>query len=251
MARTGLDAAARTFADDLTSTVQAVLGKAAGRFVVVRAPRPANRGRTTRLVVRAANNKPIPLPISGSAALELIVDFRCTWDHRGKYLAVKKASWSVRPVDVGEPLFRYEFEAGMTSRLPSAHMHVHGHRDEFVFQMFRGTSGRPKSRASRVVSGSAALPRLSNLHFPLGGPRMRPCLEDILEFLIEEFRIDTEPGHQAALDEGRARWRRVQIAASVRDAPAIAAAAPEELGYTVTAPDGLHPAERPDKLTAP
>lgn len=210
-----------------------------------------DRGRSTRVVVRTAYNKPIPLPIAGTPALELIVDFRCKWDHKGTYLAVHQASWAVRPIDVGEPLFRYEFAAGMTSRLPSAHLHVHGHRDEFVFQMFRGLTGRPKKRASTVSGGAGALPRLSNLHFPLGGPRMRPCLEDVLEFLIEEFRVDTASGYQAVLEAGRQRWRRRQIGASVRDAPEVAAAILAELGYAIEPPDGTHPPERSDRLSAP
>lgn len=251
MVSSTLDAAARAFADELTATVQGVLGVDTGRFVAVRAPRTRDHGRSTRVVVRTAYNKALPLTIAGAPALELIADFRCKWDHRGTYLAVHQASWAVRPVDIGEPLFRYEFEAGMTSRLPSAHLHVHGHRDEFVFQMFRGATGRPRSRASNVAGGSGALPRLSNLHFPLGGPRMRPCLEDLLDFIIEEFRIDTAPGYKQVLDEGRKRWRRRQIGASVRDAPAVAAAVLQELGYVVTPPGGTHLQERTEKLSAP
>ena len=34
------------------------------------------------------------------------------------------------------------------------------------------------------------MPQFSDLHIPLGGPRYRPCLEDLLEFLIVEFGLD-------------------------------------------------------------
>lgn len=251
MGETTLAAAAKQFADELTDTLRGVLGNEAPRFVAVRSPRATQRGRLTRVVVRTAYNHPIRLKINGREALQLTTDFRCQWDHRQTYLAVHKASWAVRPLDVGEPLFRYEFEAGMNNRLPCAHLHVHAHRDEFVFQLFRAEKGRPKARAAAVDgSKDRALPRLSNLHFPLGGPRMRPSLEDVLEFLIEEFHIDTADGHQDVLNAGRAAWRRRQIAAAVRDAPEEAARVLTELGYEVTPPASGPVAERWDKLTA-
>jgi hypothetical protein len=50
--------------------------------------------------------------------------------------------------------------------------------------------------------------------------------------------------------EGRAKWRRIQIRAVVRDSPAQAAAALAEMGYSVTPPGEGQPDERIDKLTA-
>ncbi|MGH4025484.1 MAG: hypothetical protein ACRDRV_12995 [Pseudonocardiaceae bacterium] len=52
---------------------------------------------------------------------------------------------------------------------------------------------------------------LSALHFPVGGARIRPCLEDFLHFLAHEFQIDVLPNAPAILAEGRERWRRRQI----------------------------------------
>ena len=78
---------------------------------------------------------------------------------------------------------------------------------------------------------------------------MRPCLEDVLQMLHEEFGIDVEPGFQNVLDTGRARWRRRQLGAAVRDAPAEAARVLSEMGFTVTAPADGEPPERWEKLT--
>lgn len=64
---------------------------------------------------------------------------------------------------------------------------------------------------------------------------MRPCLEDFLEFLIRECHVDARPEWQKAIEAGRIRWRRHQIAALVRDAPEEAIRVLEENGYTVTA----------------
>jgi hypothetical protein len=247
-----LDNAAKQFADELSDTFHAVFGRATPRFVAVRAPTTRRRQQQTRVVVRTEHNGPIEMSIDGRLALEFVLDFRCQWDHRQTYLAVQKASWSVRPAGIAEPLFRYEFEGGMNSPLPCAHLHVHAHRDEFVFQLFRANRGRPKSRAAAVEGTTdRALPRLSNLHFPLGGPRMRPCVEDLLQFLVEELGVDAEPNHQVALDEGRARWRRRQIAASVRDAPEGAARVLREMQYIVEPPASGVPPERLDKLVMP
>ncbi len=84
----------------------------------------------------------------------------------------------------------------------------------------------------------------SDVHFPLGGPRMRPSLEHVLQMLKNEFEVDVQPGFQTVLDTSRARWRRRQIAASVRDAPQEAARVLRAMGYKVVNPDDGEPPER-------
>jgi hypothetical protein len=37
---------------------------------------------------------------------------------------------------------------------------------------------------------------------------MRPCLEDLLQLLVEEFRFDAMPDYRQAIEQGRVRWRR-------------------------------------------
>jgi hypothetical protein len=81
---------------------------------------------------------------------------------------------------------------------------------------------------------------VSKVHLPVGGFRMRPGIEDVLQMLITDFRFDHLPDAQAAIDEGRIRWRRRQIAAMIRDDPPEAIRVlEEELGYKVTVPDGV------------
>lgn len=196
-----------------------------------------------------ANPPGIVLTINGEPALVLNVSYKCKWDHAGKYLAVDAATWSVASLDIAEPLFRYEYVSSQPAALPAAHLHVHAHRDEAVYTLFRAGVGRPGSRGRAVLSARSNLPRLSDVHFPLGGDRMRPCLEDLLQLLIEEFAIDHNDGAAQALAEGRARWRRHQTGAAVRDAPEVAARVLRELGYSVAPPStGVRP-ERIDKLT--
>jgi len=224
-----LERKAQTFAFEVTKTLRGVLGATCPDFVV----------------------ESSPMRIDGQLALSLIVDFDCSWDHRGTYLMVQRASFRVEPVGKGQPLFRYEFVSDMkTPHLPSAHLHVHAHRDEFLYAMIRGQRGRPKDRAKAVTGESGrAVPRLSDVHFPLGGARMRPCLEDILEMLHAEFGVDIERNAQMVLDEGRARWRRRQLGAAVRDAPEQAVRVLREMGYSIEDhPAGPQP-DRMDKLT--
>lgn len=61
------------------------------------------------------------------------------------------------------------------------------------------------------------------MHLPVGGTRSRPCLEDFLEMVIREFRVDAHPGWEERLREGREQWRTLQTRAVVRDSPDAAA----------------------------
>jgi hypothetical protein len=40
---------------------------------------------------------------------------------------------------------------------------------------------------------------MSDLHFPVGGSRFRPSLEDVLDMLVRELGVDHEPGWRDAL----------------------------------------------------
>jgi hypothetical protein len=96
---------------------------------------------------------------------------------------------------------------------------------------------RVDERSARLDARKPRVPQVSDLHFPLGGPRFRPCLEDVLQFLIEEFSIDHEDTAREAIEEGRRTWRRYQTGAAVRDCPQEAARVLEILGYKVEPPD--------------
>src|SRR5262249_4739271 len=107
----------------------------------------------------------------------------------------------------------------------------HAHRDEFLYMLMASNEGRPKVRQKQEK-----VPRLSVFHFPLGGHRFRPCLEDVLHALILEFGVDRQPGWKAAIEEGREQWRRMQLKAAVRDAPEEAAEVLADLGWVLRPP---------------
>lgn len=76
---------------------------------------------------------------------------------------------------------------------------------------------------------------------------MRPCVEGVLQILVSEFAVTTVPGAQVVLNAGRARWRRRQIGAAVRDAPAEAVRVLGRMGYTVVEPAAGPSPERVDR----
>ena len=93
---------------------------------------------------------------------------------------------------------------------------------------------------------------MQDLHFPVGGHRFRPALEDVLEMLIDEFGVDKSGDTLERLQAARVRWRRTQTRAAARDAPGAAAESLRAMGYVVEPPSGSsdHP-ERLDRLMAP
>lgn len=109
--------------------------------------------------------------------------------------------------------------------------------------MMLSTSGRPKQRLRKLTQGK--LPYLSQIHFPLGGPRLRPGIEDVLEMLIREFGVKQKADAVEYLAQSRAEWRRLQLRALLARNHSDALDYLRSEGYTVT-PPGWTPA-----VTAP
>lgn len=62
---------------------------------------------------------------------------------------------------------------------------------------------------------------LDKLHFPVGGKRFRPCLEDVIEFLVAERLVDGKPGWERVVEEGRSTFQRSQLKAAMRRNTAV------------------------------
>lgn len=237
----GLSSAADAFAQQVSSIVSAFTG-------VEHTFKALARGQ--RLSIRhddeAGDKDGIPLCDGDNVLLTLLLEYKCSWDTGGRYLRVESSSCAVYPLDrTREPLLRYEYEREPQGRVPCAHLQVHAHRDAFTHLL--GWGGPHSKRARRREErGLTRTPSVSEFHFPLGGPRFRPALEDVLDVLAEEFGLETGSRWPRVRDEARAAWRRTQVAASVRDAPEEAVRVLRELGYTV---EGEPLDERQDYLT--
>jgi hypothetical protein len=158
-------------------------------------------------------------------------------DGHNKWMAISASHVHVFMEPGGrEPLFRYEFDRNVTGKVPSAHIHFHGAHPELEKAM--RDCGDSTERAKARKRGRRAV-YLQDLHFPVGGSRFRPALEDVLEMLIEEFGVKPVGSVSAArkaLADGRESWRLTQVSTVVRGAPSRAADALKELGYEVTSP---------------
>lgn len=154
----------------------------------------------------------------------------------------------------GEPLFRYDFDRSKVDSLPKAHLQLHAHRDAlaYVMAMSGKSTSKGKHRVHQVEGGGrSGFSKMSELHFPMGGDRFRPALEDVLDMLINELGVDCEQGWKLALRDGRRTWREVQARAVVRDSPELAARVLESLGYTVHPPADGHAVGNPARLLEP
>lgn len=181
-----------------------------------------------------ARNGQVVLAKDDQPIAHLRITFQCTADAQGAYLAVERCDIGLYSgVDGRLPIVRLDFRRDMYSA-PSCHRNVHAETGQATRIL---TLGNPEH--------SGVFPKL---HFPIGGPRMRPCLEDFLEFVLREFGVDRLPGAPDVIADGRERWRRRQIGTSVRDSPDEAVRVLRQLGYTVTDPEPGPNAGKPDKL---
>lgn len=187
-----------------------------------------------RIVVRPGTLRPVnvPLKIKGRPVALLSFNYELMADSTGNYPSVVGSRFQLVAISSMRPIVRCEFQKSSHSA-PKSHWHVHGESTEL---------GR------LLATGSRASSRLQDLHLPTGGSRFRPTLEDFLQFLINDAGVDHQPGYKKVIQQAREKWRRTQVAVAVRDAPASAAEALRELGYSVTPPVGQHGPDRHDRL---
>lgn len=176
-------------------------------------------------------------PGEGSAGglAELTANYKLCVDSYGTHIAVEGSSFVLVARVERAPIIRWDYDREPNNK-PRSHVQVAAHR------------GALSHILSRL--GHKAPHTIESLHLPMGGERFRPCLEDVIEFLIRDCGFQGGPNWKQTIRDGRARWRRIQTRAVVRDAPECAVAELESLGYTVTPPaTGAHE-ERTDRLTA-
>ena len=77
--------------------------------------------------------------------------------------------------------------------------------------------GHHSRRSRRRIKNEARTPRIADVHFPVGGHRFRPCLEEIILFVIDEFGAQCTPEARATLEQGMREWEEIQLKAVVRD----------------------------------
>ncbi|MFJ8910623.1 hypothetical protein [Amycolatopsis sp. NPDC102389] len=166
--------------------------------------------------------KPVTLKAKGRPLAELHVFQRFRLDSTETYLAVEQSVFKLTAKIDRTPIVRYDYDRDARSK-PSSHIQLHAHRGAISHLLSQTRHSNPHELAS--------------LHFPTGGARFRPCLEDFVEFLIRDCRLDAKAGWEKEVEAGRERWRRLQVRAVVREVPSEAVAVLERLGYKVQPPE--------------
>ncbi|AMT93092.1 hypothetical protein A2T55_04240 [Brevibacterium linens] len=135
-----------------------------------------------------------------------------------RLLRVVDSEFHVKLLNESAPLFHYDFVGEARSELPAAHLNIHVSDEPLrALMATAGNRNRAKRRRKREVRGHNSQP--AELHFPIGGRRFRPCLEDVVQFLIFELGVDRQLGWWDRVREGRATWKASQTAAAVKDDP--------------------------------
>lgn len=215
------------FADELQSTLRATLPGP------IRVQSVAAPGREDRFLINPVDDEGkllrIPLLIDGKELAALSFAFYLEMDSVAKYLKTVRNDFAIHSTLDRTPLVRFDFRSDMTSD-PISHWQVHAERGSMSHLLARAHAVRPD-----IVKRPHDM---SSLHFPTGGERFRPCLEDIVQFAIVECGVDAQTGWKGAVMAGRERWRRTQLRTVTRDAQEEVATVLRLEGWTVTAPKG-------------
>lgn len=228
MASHSLRERSATFADEIQRTVSAVLpGQIAFRSTAA----PAGEDRFIVAPEVGRDGLPgsarIPLFVADERLAELTAVIYLGMDAVDQHLKAVRMDLAVHSTLDRKPLVRLDYRTDMHSD-PIAHWQMHAERGAFSHLLARAHAVRPK-----VVANPHDL---SSVHLPVGGERFRPCLEDFLQFLVEECGVDSLPGWHEAVVAGREQFRRRQARTIVRDAQEEAAKELRAHGWTVTPP---------------
>ena len=156
--------------------------------------------------------RPVPLHIDRKKPkCWLDAQFRCDLDDRG-FLRVLSSYFGIYAPDAETPLCHYDYEREKEG-YPAAHVQIDG-----------------TCSALGALPGPRTDKDLAKLHFPVGGRRYRPTLEDMVEFVVMEGFASGRRGWRKAVNDHRDRFHRIQLRAAVRRMPDVAVEVLREMG---------------------
>ena len=221
------------FAQELGALLNACVRWAGQGSVKITSVNGDGRTRAVVEIITDTGSRNVPVLANGEPSAALVVRIGCRPDSSGQYMAVTESALAVYSTLDRTPLFRLEYRDDMRTA-PSSHWQVHAERGALSNLLTLAGHRRPHD--------------LSALHIPNGGARLRPGVEDFVQFLIDELGIDAVEGWKDAIEASRETWRRRQIKTAVRDVPDAAVAVLTDLGFTVTPPNGGVPEPRMETL---
>ena len=120
-------------------------------------------------------------------------------------LSVQKTTYGLYAgASLDDPvLFHYDYDRAPGNRYANAHFQVPGESE--AIEVLNQATDQSK--------------KLGDLHFPVGGKRFRPTLEDLIEFLAVEGYVDAREGWEAVVKEHKEWYEKIQLRAAVRRDP--------------------------------
>lgn len=203
-----LDRRAREFADDISELLNNTITHGIRlRFNVP--PGGHTEGWVGYETTKQHPKRLVPIPVTinqASPRCFLVVLHRVQMDPEGAHIATASSRVELHLTeDLQNPIVRYDYnrEPVFNDRglpYPNAHIHVHG-RDSAV----------------ELLAKQVEVERTGErFHWPTGGKRFRPTLEDLVEFLIVEGLVQCHPKWDQAIEKHRAHWEETQLRAAIR-----------------------------------
>jgi hypothetical protein len=183
--------------------------------------------------LRAVVDLKVPLRGPEGGLAVLTANYKLCVDSYRTHIAVEHSSFVLKAKVDRTPIIRWDYDRSPNNK-PRSHAQITAHRGALSHILSRLEHKTPHS--------------IESLHIPMDGERFRPCLEDVIEFLIRDCGFHGSDGWKQTVRDGRTRWRRIQTHAVVRDSPQSAVAELEALGYTITPPPGGERHERSERL---
>lgn len=195
---------ARRFAEELQHTLTATIT----RDVCIRAvQRPLGRGTPIYTLGHGLSRqnltqpKPFPIRIDNKKPRAWMnLSFQMCMDDEDRHLTVHSSYVGIfldEDCKMGFCHVDYEREK---EQYTGAHLQVYG----------------TSTALEALNRGDDAKRPLDKLHFPVGGRRFRPSIEDVIEFLVNERIADAKDGWRQVVEEGRDRFQRIQLKAAMR-----------------------------------
>jgi hypothetical protein len=209
-----LGAAAREFADTLSRLLNSTVCNGVRLSPILTSKEDALVGyRLTK-----KNLTPLKAFQLQGSCIFLNLSYHLKPDDEGQYLAVASSFMGLFVDEsMSEPLLHFYYERDKGDGYPEAHLQVVAESLAWqrVFETCDSSADRKRS--------------LENLHLPVGGRRLRPTLEDLIEFVIAERLVKGKGGWQEALRPSREEFSVIQMRALIRRYPGEAIAAVREL----------------------
>ncbi|RIQ19539.1 hypothetical protein [Jiangella rhizosphaerae] len=151
--------------------------------------------------------RPVPLCLDNKKPkCWLEAQYRCDLDDRGRFLMVISSFFGIYAPDGKTLLCHYDYERNKAG-YPAAHLQVQG-----------------TCPALGLLPGRRSAGELAKLHFPVGGRRYRPTIEDMIEFVLMEGFAEGRDDWERVIADHRIAFQEKQLSAAVRRRPDIARA---------------------------